>query len=67
MTTQTIRIAHPHRVRASRSALRVRPSAHAAATPPRAPVRTASLPSFVAFAAPAGPRRASQAARFGAR
>ncbi|OXJ19387.1 hypothetical protein CFB39_05090 [Burkholderia sp. AU6039] len=51
MTTQTIRIRHPHAVRARRS--------RAAAALHRPCGRPASLPSVIVAATPASPRRVS--------
>ncbi|MBA9828086.1 hypothetical protein DI458_15895 [Burkholderia contaminans] len=58
MTTQTIRIRHPHGVRASGGADRARRS-RAAAALHRPCGRPASLPSAIVAAAPASPRRVS--------
>ncbi|RQT07072.1 hypothetical protein DF044_05475 [Burkholderia contaminans] len=58
MTTQTIRIHHPHGVRASGGADCARRS-RAAAALHRPCGRPASLPSVIVAAAPASPRRVS--------
>ncbi|OXI24089.1 hypothetical protein CFB43_05020 [Burkholderia sp. AU15512] len=58
MTTQTIRIRHPHGVRASGGAVRARRS-RAAAALHRPCGRPASLPSVIVAATPASPRRMS--------
>ncbi|RXV73164.1 hypothetical protein D1006_13020 [Burkholderia stabilis] len=58
MTTQTIRIRHPHGVRATGGAIRARRQCAAAAT--HQPCgRPAALPSVLVAAAPASPRRVS--------
>ncbi|WP_185646481.1 hypothetical protein [Burkholderia sp. Bp9143] len=59
MTTQTIRIRHPHGVRTFRGVVRARLRRTATALN-QSSGRPAALPSFLVAAAPASPRRASR-------
>ncbi|RQR82601.1 hypothetical protein DIE11_10800 [Burkholderia sp. Bp9012] len=60
MTTQTIRIRHPHGVRTSRGVVRARLRRTATAPNSQSGSRPASLSSALVAAAPATPRRASR-------
>jgi len=59
MTTQTIRIRHPHGVRTSRDVVRAR-LRRTATAPNQSGSRPASLPSALVAAAPVTPRRPSR-------